>query len=134
VQELTHGIEQVVQRILSHGLEFTMRLVTGLGAMMVLAAFPRASTLGPFGLALGDTAITRDEVLRCSLGMGPLRSEGFGYALLRHYGSIERQVTGSDDMRTQWAGGGRVHKTRVPRMSNAMYDGGLAIVGVGAGT
>lgn len=55
----------------------------------------------------------------------------FGYALLRHDGgSIERRTLSGDDLRAQRARGGRVDEARVARMLDAMYNRGLAVVGV----
>jgi len=107
--------------------------------MVVMAPLPRSCALGPLRLALGNAAITgslcsaRMSIRSVSRRQGgwAFGGEGFGYDLLRHYGSIERRALLGNDLRAQRAGSGRVHKTRAARVLDAMHDGGLAVVGVG---
>jgi len=134
----THRIEEVVQGILAHRLQLVLGLVARLRAVVVMAAFPRAGTLRPLGLALEDAAVAGGadgagggiSVRRTAAGMCALGREGFGYALLRHDGSIDGGATGSNGLRAQRAGGGRVHKAGIAGVADAMYNGGLAVVGV----
>ena len=123
----------MVQRVLAYRLQFVLRLMARLRAVVMVAALARPRTLGPLRLALGHGAIVWGmSVIEGGRGsVCPLCRKRFGYALLRHDGSIERDALGGDDVRAQRAGGGRVDEARVARVLDAMYDGGLAVVGIG---
>jgi hypothetical protein len=57
-----------------------------------------------------------------------VRRKGRRYGVLRHDGSIE-----AGDMLglgAEGAGGGRVHEARVARVLDAMYNRGVAVVGI----
>lgn len=60
--------------------------------------------------------------------------KGLGDALLRHYGSIERDCPArGDDLRAQWTGCGRIDEAGITGVFDAMNDGGIAVVAVGEG-
>lgn len=109
-----------------------------LGAVVVvMAALARAATLRPLWLALGEVAVAwgdaRTERAIPVDADGALGGKGFGDALLRHDGPIDGRAAGVGGLGAQRARGGRVHETRVARVAEAMYDGRLAVVGVGLG-
>lgn len=115
--------------------------VAGLGAVVVVT-FARGSRTGsPLRLAQRSIAIGMDW-LEGRAGKGnpgggarlhAICSKGIGYGFLRHDGSIDGGTGGSgDDLRAQGTRGGRVDKAGVPRVLDAVHDGGIAIVGVRA--
>lgn len=135
-------VEEVVQRIFANRLEFVgvRRRVARLGAV-VIVTFPRGSgTRRPLRLALRYASIAG-----CCLGsntgidmpctrarLHAVGGKGLGYRLLRHDGSIDGCAGGGgDDLGAQRACGGRVDEAGVPRVLDAVYDGSVAIVGIG---
>lgn len=101
-----------------------------------MAGFPRSRTLGSFGLALG-LRLRTDGSSGSHLAQGThvraFGSEGLGYALLGHYGSIEGGCSLIALVGTQRTSCGRVDERRVPRvLTDAADDGSIAVVGIGA--
>lgn len=141
VGPLDERSEQMMQRIFAHRLHLMgLRMMARLGAVVVVTALPRrSSALHALRFARGSVASSavvgnsaRVSVRRAAHGVYPIRRKGLGDALLRHYGSIEREGGArGDDLRAQRAGGGRVDEAGVPRVSYSMDDGGLAVVGIG---
>lgn len=115
-----------------------MLWVAGLRAVVVMA-FARGSRTGrPLRLAQGSIAIGMYwlEGRACKGNRGArlhaVCSKGVGYGFLRHDGSIDGGTGGGDDLGAQGTRGGRVDEAGVPRVLDAVHDGGIAIVGVRA--
>lgn len=103
---------------------------------IMMASLPRSRTRGPFRLAL-SLSLRADGRGRSNLAqgthVGSFGSEGLGYALLGHYGSIEGSSSVIALVGTQRTGCGRVDEGGVPRvLTDAADDGSIAIVGIGA--
>lgn len=128
-----------MQSILAHRLQLVRVLVvTGLRAVVIVSLPRRPPALHPLGLAsrrMGLGPLVRHRSIHSSgHGMCAVGGEGFGGALLRHGGSIERvRAARGDDVRAQRAGGGGVDEAGVARVLDAMHDGRLAVVAVGLG-
>lgn len=140
------GVEEVVQRIFTHGLELMgvlLLVVARLGTVVGVASARGSRTRRSLWLAL-EGAATRigggrsGDRCRARHGcmpepLGAVGGEGLDYGLLRHDGAIESRPGGGDDLGAQGAGGRRVDEARVPRVLDAVHDGGVAVVGVRAG-
>jgi hypothetical protein len=82
------------------------------------------------------SAVVRDagmSIRTASHGLYVTCRKGLGDALLRHYGSIERDcIARGDDLRAKRTGGGRVDEAGIPRVAySSMHNGRVAIMSVG---
>jgi hypothetical protein len=124
-------VEEVVQRILAHGLELVRMLgVPRLGAVVGVSPPRRPGARYAFGLALRGAALGP-----CCVSIGgvcggqrAIGLKGLRYRLLRHDGSIESGSRCSNGLGTQRTGGGRVHEAGVARVLDAVHDGRVAVV------
>jgi hypothetical protein len=128
-------VEQVVQRILAHGLELVaMLMMTGLRAVGAMAFASRPGTRRTLRFALDEGGIAclgrrqsgGKAAARACAGGGAVGGESSRYRFLRHDGSIE----GREDLGAKRARGGRVHVAGVARVLDAMHNRSVAVVGI----
>lgn len=132
------GVEEMVQRIFTHRLELMgmlLLVMARLRAVVVMASARGSRTGCPLWLALegGGTELSGGQGGGRCRPRGAVGGKGLDYGLLRHDGSIESHPSGGgNDLGAQRARGRRVDETRVPRVLDAVHDGRVAVVSIGA--
>lgn len=129
------GVEEVVEGIFADRLELVGVLVMArLGAVVVVSLARRPGAGSPLRLPLKHVAITvccADS--RMGPGVGSIGGKGVRYGFLGHDRSIEGSGGGDNGLGAQRARGRGVDEAGVARVLDAVDNGRVAVVGVGAG-